>query len=156
MAPHSSTLACQIPWTEEPGGLQSTESQKSQIGLSGRTTYVVTPCKDKYHHRFLYLKGNQLWLFCLLLTMVTMDGPSLRAEESPLRTPSYQQDSLHFNASNPCPWYNWKRVCKTISRYGDKGWLLTRLEYDLFALSSTYQKWKELLRASFEQSVFWF
>ena len=24
MAPHSSTLACKIPWTEEPGGLQST------------------------------------------------------------------------------------------------------------------------------------
>ena len=23
MAPHSSTLACKIPWTEEPGRLQS-------------------------------------------------------------------------------------------------------------------------------------
>ena len=23
MAPHSSTLACRIPWTEEPGRLQS-------------------------------------------------------------------------------------------------------------------------------------
>ena len=23
MAPHSSTLACKIPWAEEPGGLQS-------------------------------------------------------------------------------------------------------------------------------------
>ena len=28
MAPHSSTLACKIPWTEEPGGLQSMASQK--------------------------------------------------------------------------------------------------------------------------------
>ena len=129
---------------------------KSQTGLSDWTTYVVMPCKDKCHHRFLYLKGNQLWFFYLLLTVVTTDGPSLRGEESPLRTPSYQQDSLHLNASNPRPWYNWKRVCKTISRYSDKGWLLTRLEYDLFGLSSTYQKWKELLRASFEQSVFWF
>ena len=27
MAPHSSTLAWTIPWTEEPGGLQSTGSQ---------------------------------------------------------------------------------------------------------------------------------
>ena len=26
MAPHSSTLACKIPWTEEPGRLQSTAS----------------------------------------------------------------------------------------------------------------------------------
>ena len=28
MAPHSSTLAWKIPWMEEPGGLQSMESQK--------------------------------------------------------------------------------------------------------------------------------
>ena len=30
MATHSSILTWEIPWTEEPGGLQSTESQKSQ------------------------------------------------------------------------------------------------------------------------------
>ena len=29
MATHSSTLAWEIPWTEEPGGLQSMKSQKS-------------------------------------------------------------------------------------------------------------------------------
>ena len=29
MAPHSSTLAWKIPWTEEPGGLQSMGSQES-------------------------------------------------------------------------------------------------------------------------------
>ena len=28
MAPHSSTLAWKIPWTEEPGGLQSMGSQE--------------------------------------------------------------------------------------------------------------------------------
>jgi len=33
MATHSSTLAWKIPWTEEPGGLQSMGSQ-SQTGLS--------------------------------------------------------------------------------------------------------------------------
>ena len=30
MATHSSILAWRIPWTEEPGGLQSTEVAKSQ------------------------------------------------------------------------------------------------------------------------------
>ena len=30
MATHSSILAWKIPWTEEPGGLQSMGSQKSQ------------------------------------------------------------------------------------------------------------------------------
>ena len=34
MATHSSILAWEIPWTEEPGGLQSMGSQMSQIGLS--------------------------------------------------------------------------------------------------------------------------
>ena len=28
MATHSSTLACKIPWMEEPGGLQSRGSQR--------------------------------------------------------------------------------------------------------------------------------
>ena len=28
MSPHSSTLAWKIPWTEEPGGLQSMGSQR--------------------------------------------------------------------------------------------------------------------------------
>ena len=34
MATQSNILAWQIPWTEEPGGLQSMESQKSQTWLS--------------------------------------------------------------------------------------------------------------------------
>ena len=35
MAPHSSTLAWQIPWTEEPGGLQSMGSRR--VGHDGAT-----------------------------------------------------------------------------------------------------------------------
>ena len=34
MATHSSVLACEIPWTEEPGRLQSMGSQKCQTRLS--------------------------------------------------------------------------------------------------------------------------
>ena len=34
MAPHSSTLAREIPWTEKPGGLQSMGLKKSQMWLS--------------------------------------------------------------------------------------------------------------------------
>ena len=36
MAPHSSTLAWKIPWTEEPGGLQSMGSQRADT--TGRLT----------------------------------------------------------------------------------------------------------------------
>ena len=34
MATHSSILAWKIPWTEEPGGLQSMRLQKSQTQIS--------------------------------------------------------------------------------------------------------------------------
>ena len=34
MAPHSSILAWEIPWTEEPRGLQSNEVAKSRTQLS--------------------------------------------------------------------------------------------------------------------------
>ena len=34
MATHSSILAWEIPWTEEPGELRSTRLQKSQTKLS--------------------------------------------------------------------------------------------------------------------------
>ena len=37
MAPHSSTLAWKIPWTEEPGRLQSMGSKMSQTRLSDFT-----------------------------------------------------------------------------------------------------------------------
>ena len=38
MVTHSSILAQKIPWTEEPGGIQSTGSQKSQTQLSNYTS----------------------------------------------------------------------------------------------------------------------
>ena len=34
MATHSSIPAWRIPWTEEPGGLESMGSQKGQIGFN--------------------------------------------------------------------------------------------------------------------------
>ena len=42
MTTHSSNLAWEIPWTEEHGGLQSMESQKSQTQLSNYTTKILT------------------------------------------------------------------------------------------------------------------
>ena len=42
MATHSSILAWRIPWTEEPGGLQSVGSQKSRTRLSIRCMDVFS------------------------------------------------------------------------------------------------------------------
>ena len=38
MATHSGILALEVPWTEEPGQLQSMGSQESQTQLSDYTT----------------------------------------------------------------------------------------------------------------------
>ena len=38
MAPHSSTLACKIPWAEEPGGLQSMGSPR--VGHDSNFTFT--------------------------------------------------------------------------------------------------------------------
>ena len=54
MATHSSTLAWKIPWTEEPGRLQS-------VGLQRVTTEQL-----KFHFHFPGAgNGNQLWYCCL-------------------------------------------------------------------------------------------
>ena len=42
MATHSSILAWKIPWTEEPGRLQSVESQKSWTRLGDQATTIST------------------------------------------------------------------------------------------------------------------
>ena len=41
MATHTSTLAWEISWTEEPARLQSMGSQKSRTPLSDETTATV-------------------------------------------------------------------------------------------------------------------
>ena len=43
MATHSITLAWRIPWTEEPGGLQSMGVAKSRIRFSGQTPTAFLP-----------------------------------------------------------------------------------------------------------------
>ena len=41
MATHSSILAWEVPWTEEPGGLQSMGSQESRTRFSGETAKLT-------------------------------------------------------------------------------------------------------------------
>ena len=52
MASHFSFLAYEIPWTEEPGKLQSMEETKSQVRLGCLTT---TPPREA---ETLELKGD--------------------------------------------------------------------------------------------------
>ena len=55
MATHSSTLAWRIPWTEEPGGLQSigsdttevTEHSTAQTGNNGFKFIILIALRDE-------------------------------------------------------------------------------------------------------------
>ena len=62
MAPHSSTLAWKIPWTEEPGGLQSVGSL-SQTRLSDFTfTFPFMHWRRKWQSILVFLPGeSQGW-----------------------------------------------------------------------------------------------
>ena len=62
MAPHSSTLAWKIPWTEEPGGLQSMGSRR--VGLFANWTTERLP----FHFSLSCIgegNGNPLQCSCL-------------------------------------------------------------------------------------------
>ena len=51
MAPHSSILAGKIPWTEEPGRLESMGgSQKSRTGLDAQRTILIPELTEKYYN----------------------------------------------------------------------------------------------------------
>ena len=61
MAPHSSTLAWRIPWTEEPGGLRSMGSRR--VGVHGDTTERL-----QFHFSLSCIgegNGNPLQCSCL-------------------------------------------------------------------------------------------
>ena len=60
MATHSSILAWEIPWTEDPGGLQSLESQRVEHNLATEKKPGITLC-------FKYLKSD--WAYVLYLVM---------------------------------------------------------------------------------------
>ena len=51
IATHSIILAWRIPWTEEPGGLQSTGSQKSQTGLSDFPFHFAVVRSPRFYRR---------------------------------------------------------------------------------------------------------
>ena len=62
MATHSSILAWEVPWTEELGGLQSMELQKSWIWLSGEwKSWLKAPHSENEDHgiRSLHFLGNR-------------------------------------------------------------------------------------------------
>ena len=84
MAPHSSTLAWKIPWMEEPGRLQSMESQR--VGHDWAILVLWYHCKVIYP--IPYLLHN-----CSLWKKVTMYSLHLQGRE--LYSTSLRERRLH-------------------------------------------------------------
>ena len=55
MATHSSILAWEIPWTEEPGGLQSMESQRVGHNWACRSRCVLQYIPPQFRGHFIHL-----------------------------------------------------------------------------------------------------
>ena len=49
MATYSSVLSWEIPWTEEPGGLQSTRLQTVRHNWATEHIHTVTGCAENSH-----------------------------------------------------------------------------------------------------------
>ena len=64
MATHSRILAWRIPWTEEPGGLQSTGSHRARHDSSDLATAAGPPgAPQLLNLRTFHIKNNE----CLIL-----------------------------------------------------------------------------------------
>ena len=59
MAPHASTLACKIPWMEEPGRLQSMGSQRVGHGLvTSLSLFTFMYWRRKWQPTPVFLPGE--------------------------------------------------------------------------------------------------
>ena len=73
MATHSSIISWRIPWTEEPGGLQSTESKR--VGRDGRDLADMHTCIVGLHTMFqVYSKVIQLYVSLFFFRFLSITG----------------------------------------------------------------------------------
>ena len=98
MAPHSSALAWKIPWTEEPGGLQSMGSLRVEHDwATSLSLFTFMPWRRKWHPTPLFLPGeSQGWGS---LVSCRLWG---RTESDTTEVTSQQQQ--------PCRWLHYSRV----------------------------------------------
>ena len=72
MATHSSIFAWRIPWTEEPGRLQSMESQKVGHDWTAKHSTAINTGNHAHHHQLLGKCTSKLQDTTLMPTRMTM------------------------------------------------------------------------------------
>ena len=100
MATHFSILAWEMPWTEEPGGLQSMGSPKSQTWLSDWTTTYRFFIFCWNHSSSLMLNFSQgfegVWLHFLLVSILHFEIFSVKQIVTPLQIFFFSLDISKF------------------------------------------------------------
>ena len=115
MAPHSSTLAWKIPWTEEPGRLQSMESLR--VGHDWATSlslFIFIHWRRKWHPTPVFLPGEsqrqRSLVGCRLWGRTESDTTEATAAAAtvscrePLRPNSHVRFSFFLCLSTEGPW----------------------------------------------------
>ena len=114
MATHSSILAWRIPWTEEPGRLQSMGSQSVRHNWTTNThthththTPIYTPMSNIWESQFLHILINtfSFWLFWWVcsggvafwfcISLMTVLSPSVMSDSLWPHGPVAQGSSVH-------------------------------------------------------------
>ena len=111
MAPHSSTLAWKIPWTEEPGGLQSMGSQRvGQDWATSLSLFTFMHWRRKWQATPVFLPGESLgqWSLvgCCLWGRTELDTPEA----------TWQQQQQQ-------QWLRQQRICLQCGRPGFGIWV---------------------------------
>ena len=101
MTTHSSILAWRIPWTEEPGGLQSMESQRVRNDWARKAKICVVPQMLHFRHHVLMKCTALFFILSLYLIMhhFVMNLSSAhrcRENEEHCLMPGIQDGHQHF------------------------------------------------------------
>ena len=75
MATHSSTLAWKIPWTEDPGRLQSMASQRVRHDWATSLHFTSLHFRDYWWKDHMYVKNSTNWLLCFYNFLVKNQLP---------------------------------------------------------------------------------
>ena len=107
MATHSSILAWRMPWTEEPGRLQSTGSQRARHNCETEQHQIIKASLKTVWG----MQGGPLGAQCLIRVRKPFisqasetDADGCREGFSPLLYSRQQAEPLPSPASQPCSW----------------------------------------------------
>ena len=137
MAPHSSTLAWKIPWTEEPGVLQSMRSLR--VGHDSATSlslYTSVHCRRKWQPTPMFLlgesQGQQSLVGCCLWGRAELDTTEVTQQQQ-------QQHPLFYTEKRYCKLNNTEKrdvCCDSLNHTENIPW--TYIFYKKRAIMTMY------------------